>query len=193
MAPPYYYSKPAAFKYIAGICLGWLLVAILVDHFVLRQMAPWYTRLFALENGKFSFAPFFRDFAQLSFTTFLLVPFLLSIVVLIALVARKKIKKTDALKSIIQLFWGLAIIIIAVVAGHIIYLLFSGIDWTFVKVITNFCDGYKIEGKIYLFNLYIVSIQSGVGALVGLLVGFYAYYKKGVLKILIEKAGLDLS
>ncbi len=188
-----YFSKPAKPQYVIGICIGWFLISVLVDHFIFRQRASWYTRLFALENGKFSFDPFYRDISQLSFTTFLLVPFLLIVITLTVLAIRKKIKRADVLKSISALIWGLAVIVIAVVVGHIIYRLISGIDWNFIKVITNFCEGYKIEGQIYLINLHIVDIKSGVGALVGLAIGFYSYYKKGILKILIEKAGLDLS
>jgi len=176
-----YYSKPAKRQYVISICMGWLLIAILIDHFIFRQWASWYTRLFALENGKFSFDPFFRDFTQLSFTTFLLVPFIIVCVTLIVLAIRKKINRTDIIKSVSALIWSLIVILIAVFVGHIIYRIISGIDWTFIKVVTNFCEGYKIEGQIYLFDLHIVDIKSGVGALVGLVVGFYAYYKKGVL------------
>ena len=188
-----YYSKPAKRQYIIGICMGWFLIAIFVDHFIFRQLIPWYTRLLALENGKILFDPFDRDFAQLSFTTFLLLPFLITLIILIVLAIRKKINSADIIKSVSVLFGSLAIILLAVVLGHVGYRLISGIDWAFIKVITNFCEGYKIEGQIYLFGLYIVNIKSGIGALVGLAFGFYAYYKKGVLKILIEKAGLDLS
>lgn len=189
----YYYSKPAKSEYVIGICAGWFLIAVLVDHFIIRQKASWYTRLFALENGKFSFDPFYRDISQLSFTTFLLVPFLVAVTTLTVLAIRKKIRRAEIVKSVSALTWSLFVIGIAIVVGHIIYRLVSGIDWNFVKAIVHFCEGYKIEGQIYLFNLHIVDIKSGVGALVGLTIGFYSYYKKGVLNLLIEKAGLDLS
>ena len=101
--------------------------------------------------------------------------------------------KDDLIKSISTLIWSLGIILVAVIVGHIIYRLVSGIDWSLIKVVTNFCEGYKIEGQIYLFNLHIIDIKSGIGAIVGLAIGFYLYYQKGVLKILVEKAGLDLS
>ena len=187
------YSKPAKPQYIIAISIGWFLISILVDHFIFRQRASWYTRLFALENGKISFDPFYRDVSQLSFTTFLLVPFIIIILTLTVLAIWKKIKRAELFKSISALIWSLSFILLAVVVGHIIYRLISGIEWAFIKVITNFCEGYKIEGQIYLFNLHIVDIKSGVGALVGLAVGFYSYYKRGILKILIERAGLDLS
>lgn len=188
-----YYSKPTKPQYVIAICIGWFFIAILIDHFVFRQKLPWYTRLIALENGKFSFDPFYRNISQLSFTTFLLVPFLFAIITLIVLAIRKKITGTDVIKSVSSLIWSLVVIFIAVIVGHLIYRIVSGIDWNFIKVITNFCEGYKIEGQIYLFNLHIVDIKSGIGALVGLLIGFYSYYKRGVLNLLIEKAGLDLS
>jgi len=186
-------SKRTKSQYVIAICIGWFLIAILIDHFVFRQKLPWYTRLIALENGKFSFDPFYRDISQLSFTTFLLVPFLVAIITLIVLAIRKKIAGSDIVKSVIALVWSLVVIFIAVIVGHLIYRIISGIDWNFIKVITNFCEGYKIEGQIYLFNLHIVDIKSGIGALVGLVIGFYSYYKTGVLKLLIDKAGLDLS
>lgn len=188
-----YNSKPAKPQYVIAICIGWFIIAILWDHFVFRQKLPWYTRLFAVENGKFSFDPFYRDVSQLSFTTFLLVPFLVAIITLIVLMVMKRITGKDIVKSVSSLIWRLVVIFIAVVVGHIIYRIISGIDWSFIKVITNFCEGYKIEGQIYLLNLHIVDIKSGIGALVGLAIGLYSYYNRGVLKLLIEKAGLDLS
>jgi len=189
----YYSSKSVKKRYVIGICLGWFLISILVDYFIFRKIAPWYPRLFALENAKISFDPFSRDISQLSFTTFLLVPFLATLIILAVLAIRKKVYKTDVVKSISGLFWSLMIVVIAVVVGHMIYRLITGIDWNFIKAIENFCEGYKIEGQIYLFNLHIVDIKSGVGAIVGLAFGLYFYYKEGVLKFLIEKVGLDLS
>ena len=113
-----YYSKPAKKQYVIGICIGWFLISILVDHFIFRQRATWYTRLFALENGKFSFDPFYRDISQLSFTKFLLVPFLIIVITLTVLAIRKKIKRADILKSISALIWSLATVVIAVIIGH---------------------------------------------------------------------------
>jgi len=185
-----YYSSEKRW-YIIGGCILWLIIAILFDHFIFKD--SWYARLFALENTKLSFDPFYRDFSHLSFTTFLLVPFLVIVFTLIVLAIRKKIDRNDIVKSIGTIIWWSVFIAIAVVVGHIIYRLISGIDWKVIKVITNFCEGYKIEGQIYLFTLYIVTIKSGIGALVGFVIGVYCYYKKGVLKLLIEKFGLDLS
>jgi|GEM_PF-3441858 len=183
-----YYSsseKREKRRYIVGGCILWLIIAILFDHFIFTN--SWYARLFALGNAKLSFDPFYRDFSHLSFTTFLLVPFLVVVVTLIILAIRKKIDKKDIGKSIGTIIWWSAFIIIAIVVGHIIYRLISGIDWKVIKVITNFCEGYKIEGQIYLLTLPVVTIKSGVGALVGFVIGVYCYYKKGVLKFLLEK------
>jgi len=184
------YSKSEKRKrwYIVGGCVLWFIVAILFDYFIFRDL--WYARLFALGNVKLSFDPLYRDFSHISFTTFLLVPFLVTIVTLIVLAIRKRIERADILKSVGTIIWWSVFIVVAVVLGHVIYRLISGVDWKFIKAITNFCEGYKIEGQIYLFSLYIVTIKSGIGAILGFIIGVYFYYKKGVLKFLIEK--LDL-
>jgi len=186
-----YYSKSEKRWYTVGGCILWFIIAILLDHFIFKN--SWYARLFALGDVKLSFDPFYRDFSHISFTTFLLVPFLGILFTLIVLAIRKKIFRTEIVKYIGTITWWAVFIVLAVVVGHVIFRLISGIDWNFIKAITNFCKGYTIEGQIYLFTLYIVTVKSGVGAIVGFVIGVYCYYKKGVLKFFIEEMGLDLT
>lgn len=181
-------------RYLLGLIIGWLLFSTLIDHFLLRANALWYTRLIALENGKFVFDPFERSFSQISFTSFILVPFFLAIVAIVVSAIRSKSDRSETVKSVGTLFYSLGLAILAIILGHVIYRLLSGIDWGPVKVVTNFCDGYALEGKLYLFNLFIAELRKGfgIGALVGIVVGIYIYYNQGVLKVIAEKAGLDL-
>lgn len=187
------YSKPIKKRYIIGICFGWFIISVLADYFLFSKSVPGYTRLIALENAKFSLDPFYRNISQLSFTTFLFIPFLISILTIFILAIRKKIDHSEIPKYIINLLLSIASIFLAVILGHLIYRFISGIDWKPIKAITNFFEGYVMEGDIYLFTLYVAKVDSGLGAIFGLMVGIYFFYNKGVLKILIEKAGLDLS
>jgi len=179
------FSKSDKRRLIVVVCILWLIIAILIDHIIFKD--SWYARLIALGDVKLSFDPFYRDFSHLSFTTFLFAPFLVTTIVLIVLAIKRRIGKADIIKSVVTLVWWSALIFFIIVGGHMVYRFFSAIDIKIVKAITNFCEGYKVEGQIYMFTLYIATIKSGVGALAGFVLGVYFYYKKGVLKFFIEK------
>ena len=189
-----YYStseKQKLRRYIIGGCVLWFIIAILLDHFIFKN--SWYARIFALGNAKISFDPFYGDFSHLSFTTFLLVPLLVIVFTLIVSTIRKERTIKEIVRYVFSTTWWTVIIVLAVVIGHMVYRLISGLDWNFIQAIVNFCEGYKIEGQIYLFTLSTgVTVKSGVGAIVGFVIGIYCYYKKEGFDFFVEKMGLNI-
>ena len=78
-------------------------------------------------------------------------------------------------------FWFAAIPFI-VWLGDVVYRVLKAVldKWSWAKGIAAFCEGFVFKGDLYVYGAKIFTIDSGLGALVGLVVGVALLYKKGL-------------
>jgi hypothetical protein len=70
--------------------------------------------------------------------------------------------------------------------GHNLFRFFKSflIDWPWAKGIVAFLEGFTFKGDLYIYSFKVVTIDSGLGALVGLALGIALLYRKGLWGII---------
>lgn len=176
---------------IIGIFVLWFIGATVVDRYVLRFPAPWFSELLHLENAEIMVRPFSRSFSWLGLTLVLVAPsFAVGIGWSLYLRFKKKSPwKDSAVIAGLVSFW-FCLIPVVVWAGESIYRFLKGFldDWAWAKGIVEFCEGFTLKGDIHVYSFKLMHIDSGLGAMVGLAVGIALLYKKGLWTLIIEKA-----
>lgn len=176
---------------ILGLFSAWFLIATVIDRYVLRIWAPWFSELLHLENAEIVVRPFSRTFSWLGLSLVLVAP---SIAVGLVWSLFTRIKNQASWKTCggiagLVSFWFF-LIPIFVWLGECVYRFLKGFldDWAWAKGIVEFVDGFTLKGDIHVYSFKIMHIESGLGAMVGLVVGVIMLYKKGLWKTIVGKA-----
>jgi hypothetical protein len=157
--------------------------AILVDRFVLREHVPWLSNLLYFRDAQIVVKPFERKISWLGLGLVLVVPSVV-IGVILALYSRITGKATTSESAAVfglTAFWFVAIPFI-VWAGDVVYRVLKALldKWSWAKGIAAFCEGFVFKGDLYIYGAKLFSIDSGLGALAGLVIGVALLYKKGL-------------
>jgi len=168
---------------IVGFALTWIVLALAIDRYVLSDYAPWLSNMLYFRDAEIVVQPFSRKFVWLGLTLLLIVPsFVIGVVLSIYLLIKKKIKFADSFMVFgATAFWFL-LIPLFIWIGDNIYRFLKGLldDWAWAKGLASFLEGFTFKGDMYIYGFKFWSIDSGLGALVGLAVGILLLYKKGL-------------
>lgn len=179
-------------KAIIGAIFIWFVAGVAIDRYLLKPIAPWFSEFIHLEKAEITVEPFSRTFSWLGLTLVLVAP---SIVVgvgwsLYAGIRRLIPWKDCAILSGLISFWFCLIPAIMWVGESIYRFLKSFLDdWAWAKGIAGFLDGFTLNGDIHIYSFRVMHIDSGLGAMVGLVVGILLLYRKGLWQMIAEKSG----
>ena len=172
---------------IVGAFLAWTVVALAVDRYVLRDTLPWLARLLYFKDAEIVVRPFDRTFGWLGLTLVLVLPSLLvGLGAAIYLKVKQKESWSTALASFGILSFCFFLIPFLIWTGDVIYRFAKAVfdDWAWAKGIAEFCDGFVFKGYLCTYGFQIVHLDSGLGAIAGLLLGVALYYKFGLWEII---------
>lgn len=179
-------------KAIIGTICVWFVVGMAIDRYLLKPIAPWFSDFLHLEKAKITVEPFSRTFSWLGLTLVLVAP---SIIVgvgwsVYAGIRRKISWKDCAILSGAISFWFFLIPVIMWI-GESLYRFLKGFldDWAWAKGFVGFLEGFKLNGDIHIYSFQVMNIDSGLGAMVGLVVGILLLYRKGLWQMIAEKSG----
>jgi hypothetical protein len=106
----------------------------------------------------------------------------------LALVKRRNLLESVTLFGLTS-FWFFLVPIL-VWLGDGIYRFFKAFldEWSWAKGVTSIVEGFVLKGDVYIYSFKVFSVDSGLGALVGLVVGIALLYDRGLWKV-IKSAG----
>ena len=172
---------------VVGVAIAWIIFALAVDRYILRDSVPWLSHLLYFRDAEIVVQPFSRKFAWLGLTLLLFVP---SVLVAVFLSAYLRIKKrTTTSESLmvfgVTAFWFLLIPVLMWI-GHNVYRFFKSFldDWAWAKGLVSFLEGFTFKGDLYIYSFKFWTVDSGLGALAGLALGIFLLYNKGLWQTL---------
>ena len=178
---------------VIGGLVAWYVVATLVDRYLLREIAPWFSRLLYLGDAEIVVRPFSRKFSWLGLSLLLVAP---SFVVGVGMAIYLRIRKRTSTKECFAIFgltaFWFILIPFFIWVGDNLYRVCKAFldDWAWAKGVVAFLEGFLFKGDLYVYSFKLVSIDSGLGALAGLILGVALLYKKGLWEMIREKMGV---
>jgi hypothetical protein len=172
---------------LIGAFVAWTVVALAVDRYVLRDLLPWLSRLLYFKNAEILVRPFNRTFGWLGLTLVLVLPsFFIGLSAALYLKLKKKETWSTALAGFGILSFWFFLIPFLIWTGDVIYRFTrTGLnDWAWARSIADFCDGFIFKGDLYTYGFKIVHVESGLGAIAGLVLGVILYYRFGLWEII---------
>jgi hypothetical protein len=170
-------------KAVIGGIASWFVLGLLLDRYVLRQYAPWFSNLFYFRDAEIVVRPYSRKIAWLGLSLVLVTPSVLVGICFPVYLRLKKRATTAEGFAIFGLtaFWFLSIPVI-VWAGDVVYrfLKMALATSAWAEGVVAFLDGFVFKGDLYVYSFRVFTIDSGLGALAGLIAGIALLYKKGL-------------
>jgi hypothetical protein len=172
---------------VLGGLTAWCVIAVIVDRYVLREHLPWFSGLLYFRDAEIVVQPFSRKFSWLGLSLLLVAPsFVVGVCLAIYLRLRKKLTSQESVAVFgFTAFWFLLIPVLVWI-GHNLFRFFKSFldDLAWAKGIVAFLEGFTFKGDLYIYSLKVVMIDSGLGALAGLVLGIALLYRKGLWGII---------
>jgi hypothetical protein len=172
---------------VLGGLVAWWVFALAIDRYVLREHLPWFSELLYFRDAEIVVQPFSRKFSWLGLSLLLVAPsFVVGVCLAIYLRLRKKMATRESFAVFgYTAFWFLLIPVLVWI-GHTLFRFFKSFldDLTWAKGIVAFLGGFTFKGDLYIYSFKVVTIDSGLGALVGLALGIALLYRKGLWGII---------
>ena len=166
-----------------GLVLAWIVAALAIDRYALRHNFPWFSDALYFQNAQIVVKPFDRTIAWLGLSLLIVAPsILVGLFLSIWLRMTKRATTTESFQAFgVIAFWFMAVPFVVWI-GDNLYRFFKGFmeDWSWAKGLVAFLDGFVFKGDLYVYSFKVVHLDSGLGAIAGLMLGCALLYQRGL-------------